>query len=221
MTFKAIATVGACAAALTAGPFARAQEHRELGAHEHGIGQLDIGIDGSQIAMDLHVPGMDIVGFEHAPSTDAEREQLAAALATLESPLSLFVLPEAAGCRVIEAKAELEVEEHHDHEAHEEGEAHDHEAHEEDHDHDAHEEGEDHDEHEHHDEHGEEGGHTEFDVEYLLTCEDIKAADRMEFAYFSAFSGAQALQVQLATNTGALSAKVTRDNPALPLGGRL
>ncbi|MAC78838.1 MAG: hypothetical protein CML66_12330 [Rhodobacteraceae bacterium] len=197
MTLKAIAALGACAAALTVapgGPGARAQEHRELGAHEHGVGHLDIGIDGSQIAMDLHVPGMDIVGFEHAPGTDAEREQLAAALATLDSPLTLFVLPEDAGCTVIEARAELETGAHHDHDddAHDEGDAHD-----------------------------DEGGHTEFDVEYLLTCADIKAADRMEFAYFDAFPGAQALQIQLATNTGAMQAKVTRDRPSLPLGGRL
>jgi hypothetical protein len=52
------------ATAITATPVI-AEETRQLNAHEHGVGQLDIAIDGQQIAMELHAPGADIVGFPH------------------------------------------------------------------------------------------------------------------------------------------------------------
>ena len=43
-----------------------AEETRQLDAHEHGVGQLDIAFDGNQISMELHAPGADIVSFEYA-----------------------------------------------------------------------------------------------------------------------------------------------------------
>ena len=46
---------------------ARAEEdHRELGPHVHGHGTLNIAIEDKRVSMELEVPGMDIVGFEHA-----------------------------------------------------------------------------------------------------------------------------------------------------------
>ena len=43
-----------------------AEKTRQLDAHEHGVGQLDIAFDGKQISMELHAPGADIVSFEYA-----------------------------------------------------------------------------------------------------------------------------------------------------------
>ena len=265
MDFKALALANFSVALLAAGG-AMAQDHRELGAHEHGTGQLGIALEGDRIAMELHVPGADIAGFEHAATSDADKATIAAAIEALEQPLTLFVLPEAAGCTVAHAHAALEAEAHHD-EDHADDEGHDHDAdhaHDEEHDHDddhahdedhgedhADDEGRDHDadhahdeEHDHdadhadedhahedhadedhpdegHDHDHEEGGHSEFHAEYELVCADITAADRIEFAYFGVFPNAQELDVQLVTDTGALSAEITRDRPALPLGGRL
>lgn len=91
-----------------------AQEARQLDAHEHGVGQLDIAFEGDQIAMELHAPGADVVGFEYAAETAQDRAAVDAAVATLARPLDLFVLPEAAGCSVVQASAELESEEGHD-----------------------------------------------------------------------------------------------------------
>ena len=116
-----------------------------------------------------------------------------AAIAVLANPFALFVLPEAAGCSVVEASAELEQEEDHD----EDGE------HEE-------EDGEEgHEEHE---------GHTEFHANYLLSCTDISKIGEMTFGYFEAFPNALELEVQVISEDGATAFEVMKDNPVLDLG---
>ncbi|MNP34180.1 hypothetical protein D3C76_1274550 [compost metagenome] len=43
---------------------------------------------------------MNLVGFEHAPSSDADKAKVAATRALLEQPLGLFNLPATAGCSI-------------------------------------------------------------------------------------------------------------------------
>lgn len=187
---------------------ATAEESRQLDSHEHGVGQLDIAFDGGQIAMVLHAPGADIVGFEYAAESGEDRAKVDAAVASLARPLDLFSLPAAAGCNVVQASASLESETaeeehgHEDHEAHEE-EAHDHVEHAED----VHKD----------EEHAEEAGHTEFHAEYLLNCADPAQATLITFAYFDTFPNAQELEVQVISDRGATSFEVERDAPTLDL----
>ena len=79
---------------LTTAAFAE-EEHRELGPHVHGHGTLNIAIEDKRVSMELEVPGMDIVGFEHAPSTDDQKAAVDKAKARLEKPLGVFSLPAA------------------------------------------------------------------------------------------------------------------------------
>lgn len=46
---------------------AAAGEHREHGAHEHGVAQLNLVLEGEKLLIELASPGVNIVGFEHAP----------------------------------------------------------------------------------------------------------------------------------------------------------
>lgn len=190
-----------------------AQETRQLGSHEHGVGQLDIAIDGSTIAMELHAPGADIVGFEYRAESGADIAAVDAALLVLAHPLDIFVVPDAAQCSVIDARAELESEDEHDDHKEE------HEDHAED-NHDDHE-GEDHAEagHDDHDgeDHAEKSGHTEFHAEYLLECDDITALDEISFAYFEDFPNALEVEVQVISDQGASGFEVERDDPILDL----
>ncbi len=205
-----------------------AEETRQLDAHEHGVGQLDIAFDGDKIAMELHAPGADIVGFEYAAQSSEDRAKVDAAVATLARPLELFSLPVAAECSVVEASASLESEaehgdddheEHDDHTEHKE-EGHDHEAHAEeghtDEDHAAHDEEHDHEEHGH-DEHADEAGHTEFHAEYLLNCADSAQVKLITFGYFDAFPNALELEVQVISDSGATAFEVERNAPTLDL----
>ena len=174
-----------------------AEDSRQLDAHEHGVGQLNIAFDGQQIAMELHAPGADIVGFEYAAESSEDRAAVDAAVVTLAGPLDLFVPPAAARCSVIQAAAELESEEEHD----------DHDDHADEHAHDD------------HDDHADEASHTEFHAEYLLTCADPSAIDEITFAYFDVFPNALEVEVQLISDTGATSFEVERDAPTLDLRG--
>ena len=181
------------------------QETRQLDAHEHGVGQLDIAFDGDQVAMELHAPGADIVGFEYEAESTEDLAAIEAAVATLAKPLDLFVLTEAAGCNVVNASAGLESEEDHD-------------AHDDDHDDDHAAEEDGHDDHADED-HVDEADHTEFHAEYLLTCADPSAVIDITFAYFDAFPNALEVEVQVISDTGATSFEVERDAPTLDLRG--
>ncbi|MGR3614822.1 MAG: ZrgA family zinc uptake protein, partial [Paracoccaceae bacterium] len=141
-----------------------AENNRQLDAHEHGVGELNIAFDGKTVAMELHAPGADIVGFEYEAESEEDRAAIDSAVAILAKPQELFVLPKGAECTVTQASAGLESEEEHDdHDEHAEGEDEhdDHAKGEEEHDeHEEHAEGEDeHDDHakgeEEHDEHEE------------------------------------------------------------------
>jgi hypothetical protein len=87
-----------------------AEEHRELGPHVHGQSALDIAIDGTSVAIELTAPGMDIVGFEYPAESAADRARVDAARKTLGDPLTLFVLPAAARCRLDRASVEEAVD---------------------------------------------------------------------------------------------------------------
>lgn len=188
---------------------ALAEDTRQLDAHEHGVGALNIAIEGETMAMEFHAPGADIVGFEYAAESEADRAAVDAAVATLAAPLELFQLPAAAACSVTQASAALESEEAHADEA-----GHD--------DHDDHDEHEEHAEHDHgeHDDHAERdehAGHTEFHAEYTLACANPDALSEITFAYFDTFENARELEVQIITASGAQAFEVERDAPMLDL----
>ena len=100
--------------AIIAAAPAFAEDSRHLDAHEHGVGKLNIAIDGGTMAMEFHAPGADIVGFEYAAESEADLAAIDDAIAVLDKPLDLFIVPDAAGCTVTEAHAELEGDDDHD-----------------------------------------------------------------------------------------------------------
>ena len=184
-----------------------AEESRELDAHEHGVGQLDIAFDGDKIAIELHAPGADIVGFEYEAQSAEDKEAVEKAIALLAKPLDLFIFSDAAGCNVLSAASELESEEDHDdHKGHDDHDDHGHDEH-------------DKDEHADHEDHAEEAGHTEFHAEYTLSCTDISALNDITFAYFDQFPNALELEVQMISDKGATAFEVERDQPKLDLRG--
>ncbi|MEM9763348.1 MAG: DUF2796 domain-containing protein [Pseudomonadota bacterium] len=194
---------------------AAAEETRGLGAHEHGVGHFNIAIEGREVAMELEAPGADIVGFEHEATTEADRAAIEAAKARLSEPLSLFVVPAAAGCQVASAEVAL-IGDHGDEDGHDAEHAeHGHGEHDHDHDHD-HKHG-----HEEHAEHADEehGGHTEFHAEYRLTCADPTGLTSIDFAYFEAFPNAEELEIQMIDAQGSRGFEVTREDAVLALPG--
>lgn len=109
----------AFAALWSAAPAAADEEsRRDLGAHEHGRGALNVAVEGDSVWIEFEAPGADIVGFEHEAESAEDRAAMDAAREALSQPLSLFALPEAAGCAVESAEVEAVGGEHGDHEDH-------------------------------------------------------------------------------------------------------
>ena len=191
-TLGAVVVLGAFAVS----PAAAQTAHRELGPHEHGRGTLNIAVEGNKISMELEVPGVDIVGFEHEAKTREDKATLEKAKQKLSAPLSLFRLPASAGCRVTEAKVEVEAGEH-DHADKEKtgGEG---------------TRGAD-----------RQGHHSEFHNQYSLECASPASITGIEFGYFNAFPGAEKLEVNVLTAKGQNKFEVTRANPNLSLAGAI
>ena len=141
--------------------------------------------------MELEVPGVDLVGFEHAAKTRHDKAAVEKAKTQLLAPLTLFALPASAACRVTEAKVEVEIGEH-DHDAKAEPRR-----------------------------QGREGGkgaaksegHSEFHAQYALECAAPGNMTAIEFGYFRAFAGAQKLDVNVITPKGQSKFEVTRAKP--------
>jgi len=165
--------------------------HRQLGPHVHGQGTLDIAIEGKKVELELVAPGMDIVGFEHIPSTDDQKAAVEKAKAKLTDVLSVFKLPAAAKCKVDTANVESRKE------THEPGEK------------DPDEEDEKIPGHE----------HSEFHATYTINCEAPESLTGLETVYFANFAGAQLLNVNVTTSKGQTQAQMTREKPTLDLAG--
>lgn len=97
-------------------------EHGSLDAHEHGAAQLNAVLDGKVLELQLESPASNLLGFEHAANSGADKAKVAAARSQLEQPLALFGLS-AGECSVREAELESPLfeddkhqhEEHHEH----------------------------------------------------------------------------------------------------------
>ncbi len=169
-----------------------AEEHRELGPHEHGVGRLNIAIEGKRVSMELEVPGADIVGFEHEASTATQKAAVKKAKTMLEGALNVFKLPPEAKCKLTKADVKIQAEEHeHQHDAAE-----------------AKHEGEE--EEGHH--------HSEFHAEYAIDCATPEKLTGMDFKYFDLFAGARKLDVNLVAEKGQSHYEVTREQPQLKFG---
>ncbi|MBI5719334.1 MAG: DUF2796 domain-containing protein [Burkholderiales bacterium] len=76
-------------------------------AHEHGALRLDVAIEGNKLTIAMEAPLDNLLGFERAPRTDAERKAAAEVLARLRSPAQgrpLFATDVAAQCTLSKAE---------------------------------------------------------------------------------------------------------------------
>jgi Protein of unknown function (DUF2796) len=183
-----------CLACLSASA-AIAEEHRQLGVHQHGHGTLNIAIDGTKVSIDLDVPAADIVGFEHAARSKAERAAIESAKLQLSDPLALFVLPGAAGCTLKDARVTVEGDATTDYvpAANQNSSSH---------------VNRDHD-----------SGHSDFNGAYTLECREIAKLTSIGFRYFDAFNAAEALNVTVIGQNGQGTYDVMRANPHIRFPG--
>ncbi|WP_067561394.1 DUF2796 domain-containing protein [Halofilum ochraceum] len=172
--------------ALAVSGFVSAAETREHGAHVHGTARLDIAFVGGELALDLYSPAMNIVGFEHEPGNNAQREQLEDALSTLRDAGRVFSVTDAAGCRTVLSQANR-VSEH------------------------GHEEHEEHEEHA-----GSESAHSEIQARYRYECSAPAALERIQVRLFELFPATESIRVQMLTDTAQRAMVLLPDNADVP-----
>ena len=184
-----------------------AEESRQVDKHEHGVGELNIAIDGSLAEFEFMLPGADIVGFEYEAKSDEDLAKIENALLVLENYENLFALTKNSKCVLADLDYHLSGEEHDEHA---------------DEEHDEHAD-EEHDEHadEEHEEHAEEESHTEFYAKYSFKCDNIKLLDKVEFSYFKTFPNSSELEVQFVSDIGSNAFELEADKPAIILKGLL
>ncbi|MBB6342498.1 hypothetical protein HNP49_002680 [Pseudomonas fluvialis] len=100
-------------------------EHASLDAHEHGSASLNIALEGNSLELELDSPAMNLLGFEHAAHSTADRAKLASVKRLLEQPQQLFTLPAAANCQITSSELHSPLfEDEHADEQHNDVEAH-------------------------------------------------------------------------------------------------
>ena len=177
-------------------------EHREQSAHEHGHGTLDIVVEGEELVMELRIPGVNVVGFEHAPRDDAEREAARRALMPFGDAASLFVLPGEAECEVEETQADILGMTHED----------DHEDH--GHEEDGHGE---HEEHEGHDPDSVSEAHSELRAIYRFHCHEPGRLAEVEVRVFEHLHDAEKIDVRVVTPAAQLATELHADSTLVEL----
>ena len=165
-------------------------EHGSLGTHEHGVARLNAALDGQTLELELQSPAMNLAGFEHAATSDADKAKVAAVRKTLEQPLTLFKLPAAAQCQVTDQDLESPLFGDHPNHDHDQKQA---------------KGGEEH----HHD-------HSEIHAHYQFTCATPAALQTLDLAQiFSSFPATQKIQVQLIGTSGQQGVELTPTQSSL------
>ncbi|MCU7805702.1 MAG: DUF2796 domain-containing protein [Candidatus Thiodiazotropha sp. (ex Lucinoma borealis)] len=147
-------------------------DREQHGVHVHGEAQLFVAQEGNVLEIELLSPAMNIVGFEHQPSSKVQTQAVETAIATLKQPTRLFNLPSAAGCSVesAEAASPQAVHDHHEH---------------------------DHQDHKHQDE-----THSDFTGHYRFECSAITQLEVIRIDLFKHFPGIERIEAQTVSNRG-------------------
>jgi|GEM_PF-4734585 len=77
--------------------------------HVHGLANIFVAIDQQQVVVEVESPSGNILGFEHVPHNEQQKQRLKAALATLQSHQSLIDF-EDANCQQVSMTLENPLE---------------------------------------------------------------------------------------------------------------
>ncbi|MBI3897839.1 MAG: DUF2796 domain-containing protein [Gammaproteobacteria bacterium] len=95
----AIAAAPAFAATSTSKSTDKEAGFEQHAGHTHGIGQLQVTLEGNELGIGLDSPTDSFLGFEHAANTAAQKKKVQETEQLLKQPEKLFELPAAAQCQ--------------------------------------------------------------------------------------------------------------------------
>ncbi|WP_409523596.1 DUF2796 domain-containing protein [Nitrincola sp. MINF-07-Sa-05] len=180
-------------------------DHAPLGAHVHGMAQLDIVLDGNSLQAHFRSPAADIVGFED----QAQDEQSIALVKEMEQKLghaeTLWTLPKNANCALNSVTLQHELIA--DHGSHDEDDHEDEHDHKNEHDH----------KHDNDHKHEHESGHSEIRAEYAFECQNPEQLAQISVTLFQHFPTLESITTQVITSSAQQGLTLTPENNRLHL----
>lgn len=83
--------------------------HGNHPAHVHGVGKLDVALEGNTLTLHLDSPLINLVGFEHAANSGKDKDTVRAAVKNLRDVNRMFATDAAAQCKPAEVQLESAV----------------------------------------------------------------------------------------------------------------
>ena len=176
---------------ISSGPV-QAEEKRHHEAHEHGVANLNIAVEGNNIYIEFTSPAANIVGFEHHPRTHDQKDAVKDAVKKLQEGDALFILSTGSESKLVKSSVDTDIDKDADHDSESEH---------------------GHGKEEHHDkEHGEADEHerhSEFKAQYHFVCKKPDRLSQIDVKLFRVFPGIEHIEVQLITETKQTAVELT------------
>jgi hypothetical protein len=77
--------------------------------HQHGESRIAMAVDGQVLTLELTAPGEDVLGFEHAPKSAAQKNRYRETMILLQSASDMFELDEKAACSPVRTRVLEEI----------------------------------------------------------------------------------------------------------------
>ena len=158
-----------------------AQVARQKDSHEHGAAIIKMVMEDEKLLIEFEVPSESLIGFEHFPKSQSNRENFNKAIKVLSDPSKLFSQPIKAECLLVGMNVSQSLfssEEEH-----------------------GHDESEKEDEHGH-DESEKSEIHSEFKSNYYWNCQHLDEIDSIGTQLMSFFFGIEEIRVNWISNNG-------------------
>ena len=157
-------------------------EHKNtssLDAHVHGLANMTLAIDKTEVEIELLSPSANIVGFEHKAATSEQIRAVTSAKSVLESAMNLFSF-RGSECSI--DKVDVDVSALVDHK--------------DDHHKDGH-----HDHKEAHHDHEEKESHSDISAHYHFDCKDTEKLTAISVKFFEQFPAIETLKTKWVTQS--------------------
>jgi len=158
-----------------------AQVSRQKDSHEHGAAIIKMVMEDEKLQIEFEVPSESLIGFEHFPKSQSNRENFNKAIKVLSDPSKLFSQPIKAECLLVGMNVSQSLFSNEEEHGHDESEK------EEEHGHDESEKSE---------------IHSEFKSNYYWNCQHLDEIDSIGTQLMSFFPRIEEIRVNWISNNG-------------------
>ena len=156
-----------------------AESSRQKDSHEHGAANLKMVLEGEKLQIEFEVPSESLIGFEHFPKSQSNRENFSDAIKILSDPSRLFSMSSKAECLLVGMSISQSLFSNEEEHGHDESE--------EEHGHDESEKSE---------------IHSEFKSNYSWNCHHLDEIDSIGSQLMSIFPKIEEIRVNWISNNG-------------------